>query len=195
MNGIIILAAGASTRLGQAKQTLQYKHGSLLKHTVHAAVHSGIGPVAVVIGANEALVRDHIADEPVFLVSNPAYESGMATSIHAGLNHFLKAPEEFDNIVLMVCDQPHVSNDLLKNLLYKQQDSDKPIVACSYKNTIGVPAIFNKSFFVDLLSLQGDEGGKKILVNNLTSVATIPFPAGSIDIDTIADYQALLTTY
>jgi molybdenum cofactor cytidylyltransferase len=192
MNGIIILAAGASSRLGQAKQTLQYKQGSLLKHTIHAAVRSAIGPVVVVIGANEALVRDHIANEDVFLVSNPGYEQGMATSIQAGLNHFMQAHQECENIVLMVCDQPHVSSELLKNLLETKHNSEKPIVACSYKNTVGVPAIFNKSFFVDLLSLQGDEGGKKILVNNLSSVATIPFPAGTIDIDTIADYEGLL---
>src|SRR5438128_1549576 len=104
MNGIIILAAGASTRLGQPKQTLQYKQGSLLEHTVQAAVQSGVGPVVVVIGANEALVRDHLANQQVTLVLNTGYEQGIATSIHAGVNHFTNAYKECENIVLMVCD-------------------------------------------------------------------------------------------
>jgi molybdenum cofactor cytidylyltransferase len=192
MNCIIILAAGASSRMGRAKQTLDYKEQSLLKHAIQAAVDSAIGPVVVVIGANQKLIQAHISNQAVLVVINKHYEEGISTSIHAGVTYLLETYEDCENIILMVCDQPYVDSDLLKSLVDTRLRTNKAIVACTYNDTVGVPALFSKLFFSDLLSLKADEGGKKILLKNAASVVTIPFPAGYIDIDTVADYEALL---
>lgn len=192
MTAIIILAAGSSSRLGRPKQTLHYKDQSLLKHTIKAAVDSAIGPVIVVIGANEQEISAHVENESVTIVSNKNFTEGIASSIKAGVTHVLDHYKNIENIILMVCDQPYVEGNLLKHLVETKHTANKPIAACSYMDTIGVPALFDKRYFPELLSLQGEEGGKKILFKHKDSIASIPFPAGDIDIDTPADYEALI---
>ena len=191
MTGAIILAAGASTRLGKAKQTLKYKNKSLLKIAVDAANHAGLYPVLVIIGANESEISKHLEKETVTVVCNENWKDGIASSIHSGLIYLEKYMKPLENIVLMVCDQPHVDEKLLRSLKETKQSSNKTIVACSYKDTVGVPALFDRIHFPELLALKGDEGGKKVLLNHPDSVAVVPFPAGEIDIDTAADYEAL----
>jgi molybdenum cofactor cytidylyltransferase len=192
MTSIIILAAGASTRLGRSKQTLQYKGHSLLNHTIKAAVDSGIGSVVVVIGANEQEVCTNIENEPVVVVFNKNFNEGIASSIRTGLSYVIELDQSCENVILMVCDQPHVDGSVLRRLVDTKFSTNKRIVACSYSDTIGVPALFDKELFPELLSLEGEEGGKKVLLKYRDSVATIPFPSGEIDIDTAADYDALI---
>ena len=191
MTGVIILAAGASTRLGKAKQTLKYKNKSLLKNAIDAANGAGLYPVIVVIGANETEMRNHLEKEIVNVVCNENWKDGIASSIHSGLNYLEKYMKPLENIVLMVCDQPFVDEKLLRSLLETKQSSNKTIVACSYKDTVGVPALFDNIHFPELLALIGNEGAKKVLLKHPDSLAVIPFPAGAIDIDTVADYEAL----
>ena len=191
MTCIIILAAGASTRLGRSKQTVPYKDSTLLKHTIKVALDAALGPVIVVIGVNEKEVTADIEQEVITIVLNKHYQEGIASSIKTGIDEILKHHSDCENIILMVCDQPHVNKDLLQSLVEISHGHNKPIAASAYKDTIGVPALFHKSFFPDLLSLQGDEGGKKVLLKYRSSVATVPFPSGEIDIDTPADLDAL----
>ena len=192
MTGIIILAAGTSSRLGRPKQTLEYNGESLLQHTSRAAVNADLGPVVVVIGAREQEILADIKNELVATVINKDFAEGISSSIKTGLNFLLANHKECEDIILMVCDQPHVDGKLLKNLRQAKIETKQPLIACSYTETIGVPALFDKTFFKDLLSLQGEEGGKKVLFDNFDSIATIPFPNGFIDIDTISDYNALI---
>jgi molybdenum cofactor cytidylyltransferase len=191
MTAIIILAAGASTRLGRSKQTVPYKGSSLLKHTIKVAVDTDLGPVIVVIGANEKEISAHIEQEAVTIVLNKDYQEGIASSIRTGLNEVQEHHKDCENIILMVCDQPHVNKELLTSLLDTKNSTNKPIAASAYKDTIGVPALFDKHFIPELLSLQGEEGGKKILLKHHESVAVVPFPSGEIDIDTPADLDSL----
>ena len=97
-----------------------------------------------------------------------------------------------DAIILMVCDQPYVNAALLKNLVNQHVESQKNIVASQYKDTLGTPVLFHKSFFPDLLKLKGDAGAKKILMDNSEQVQAVRFPLGDIDIDNMADYEMLL---
>ncbi len=191
MTSILILAAGQSIRLGRPKQILPYIDGSLLKHSIKVAVDSNIGPVIVVIGSNEKEIHAHIEREAVSVVLNNAFNEGIASSIRAGISYILEVHKDCDSVILMVCDQPHVNATLLKNLVETRQKTNKLIIACSYKNTIGVPSLFDKFFFPELLSLTGEEGGKKVLLQHKADVATVPFPEGEIDIDTPGDYEAL----
>lgn len=92
----------------------------------------------------------------------------------------------------MLCDQPFVSPELLNSLINKQAESGKLLVACAYNDTTGVPVLFHRTFFNELLSLKGLEGAKKILKDHINEIATVPFEQGSIDIDTLMDYEKLL---
>lgn len=193
MTSIIILAAGASTRLGRSKQTLPYKDSTLLNHTIEVALNSALGPVLVVVGANQEEILPHIQKEQVEIIVNTEYAEGIASSIRAGIGFVQEHLKQCNDVILMVCDQPHVDQQLLKSLVNVKAATGKPLAACVYKETVGVPALFDKQFFSHLLSLNGEEGGKKILMQNIDSIATVPFPLGEVDIDTDADADALGT--
>ncbi|MDQ6815688.1 MAG: nucleotidyltransferase family protein [Bacteroidota bacterium] len=191
MTATIILAAGGSTRLGRAKQTLPFQNKSLLQHSIDTAVGADIGAVIVVIGANEEEIGAELKNQDIRLLINNHWIDGMATSIKEGITAVIGSEKAIDNIILMVCDQPYVHEQLLQTMVHTRKTSGKTIVACSYKDTVGVPALFDRVHFAELLALKGDEGGKKLLKKRQGSVAIIPFAAGAVDIDTEQDYEAL----
>jgi molybdenum cofactor cytidylyltransferase len=190
--GIIILAAGASTRLGKPKQLLLYKGKSLLQHTVDIALDAAIGPVIAVAGYNADLITQEVRDKPVSIAINEKWQSGMASSIVCGLEFLLSTYPEADGVIVMMSDQPFVSTALLQDLINTQRQTAKPMVAGSYNETIGVPALFHKTIFPQLLQMTGDAGARKILQRQLLNVAIISFAKGNIDIDTAGDYNQLL---
>ncbi|GEO09577.1 nucleotidyltransferase family protein [Segetibacter aerophilus] len=191
MIAVIILAAGESSRLGRAKQRLEYKGKTLLNHAIDTAIEAAVGPVIVVMGARENEIVSEIDTKKILVAHNARWQEGTASSIHAGLTAAMQKYPELDSVILMVCDQPYVDPSLLKNLADTRNTSNKSIVASSYNDTVGVPALFDKRFFPELLSLKGDEGGKKVLFHHDADISTVPFPEGSIDIDTESDYQSL----
>jgi molybdenum cofactor cytidylyltransferase len=189
--GLILLAAGGSSRMGQPKQQLPFKEGSLLQHATQVAIDSGCKPIIVVVGAASDETSKSLSSFPVQVVENQDWSSGMASSIKAGLKTLLELSAEIDGVILMVCDQPYVTPHLLRKMKREWQNSGKGMVACSYANTLGTPALFARDYFHDLLALNGQEGAKKILVAYKNFISLIPFPLGQVDIDTPEDYQNL----
>ena len=184
-----MLAAGASKRLGQPKQLLPLGDKSLLQHSLETALQANVGPVILVTGAGASVVEKEVHDRKINVVENTGWEEGIASSIRCGLNALLEITPDIEHAIFMVCDQPFVSVALLNELIDARNTSGGDIIACSYSNTIGTPALFSKNYFPALLGLQGDEGAKKILKQYNESVGVIPFPKGNIDIDTIQDYN------
>lgn len=191
MTALLILAAGESSRLGFPKQTLLYKGKAFIEIAIEAGLKSKCQSVTVVLGANADKIEPGIKNYPVHIVHNYSWTNGMASSIMLGVEK-LKDDPSIHSIVIMLCDQPFVSNVIIDSLIYKQQETGKPIVACSYNGTLGAPSLFSRSMFDKLLTLKGQEGAKKLFQNNQKQVASIPFGKGGIDIDTLADYEALI---
>lgn len=191
MTGLIILAAGASTRLGFPKQTLLYKGKTLLELAIEAGLKSKCHDVTVVLGANAEAIEPGIKSYDINIIHNPDWSVGMASSIVLAVSS-LQANVAVRSAIIMLCDQPFVNRALIDSLLYKQQQTGKRIVACTYKDTIGVPALFSRSMFDKLLLLGGNEGAKKIITDHPEDIATIPFQKGGIDIDTLEDYEDLI---
>ena len=189
MTGIIILAAGSSSRLGKPKQNLVYKGQTLLQRAVATAAASVCRPVIIVLGANEEMIKPTIESDNINIIHNPDWQEGMASSISSGITALQKIEPEADSVVLMLCDQPFVDAALLDQLVQKK--SAEGIVASSYNDTIGAPVLFGAAYFNELLLLKGQEGAKKLLLKYPDDVATIPFPLGGIDIDTVEDYEKL----
>jgi molybdenum cofactor cytidylyltransferase len=189
--GIVILAGGASTRLGKPKQLLQYHGKTLLNHAVNEAINAKADAVVVILGKNADLFEGEIDKEQVLVVINKDWEEGMASSVRLGLDTLLKIKPYIDAVIFMVCDQPYVSSSVLNELITRQQKTTKQIVTCNYGESIGPPALFHKKYFRELAKLNGDVGAKNIIQQNINDVATIPFPEGKIDIDTEDDYDAL----
>jgi molybdenum cofactor cytidylyltransferase len=190
MTGLIILAAGASSRLGRPKQNLVFQKNTLLQRAAETALASKCRPIIVVLGANADLIETSNLSKDLTIIYNRDWSEGLASSIRVAIKE-IKKNDAIHNVVIMLCDQPYVSAALIDSMVIDQQATGKPIVACSYNNTIGVPALFNKSVFAELLLLKGHEGAKKILKEHPDDMVIIPFDKGSIDIDTPEDYSRL----
>lgn len=189
--GIIILAAGNSSRLGTPKQLLPYKGKTLLQHIVDEALAAQLHPVVAVTGANHEAISQSIS-QPVHLAFNANWQEGMASGIAVGMQTLLSVNNTIEAVILAVCDQPFVSSGLFFQLNFVQKQTGKGIVASQYANTTGTPVVFTSTYFTQLLHLSGEGGAKKLLAMYEADVATIPFPNGNIDIDTEDDYNKLV---
>jgi len=192
MTGIIILAAGSSSRFGSPKQNLVYQGKTLLQRAIQTALTSACCDCAVVVlGANEGQIRPNISDQQINIIYNPNWQEGMASSIRLGIAQLLYLEPLVTSAILMLCDQPFVDPLLLYQLTARKTENDAGIIACEYKNTLGVPALFDKKYFFQLMKLTGSEGAKTVINANPDDVMSVPFSLGAIDIDTIEDFERL----
>ncbi len=189
--GIIILAAGSSSRLGKPKQLLSYQNKSLIEHITGEAVKANLHPIVIVTGANAEQVSLALNKKDEEIVYNEHWQQGMASSIVAGISKMLLLDDDVEAALIAVCDQPFVTAELLQALINKKAETGKGIVACTYADTAGTPVLFDRKYFIDLQQLKGEEGAKKLLKLYEADLVTVSFPQGSIDIDTEADYKAL----
>src|ERR1044072_2121654 len=130
--GIVILAAGASTRMGQPKQLLLHRGQTLLRRAVETALASVCGPVVVVIGAHAELVRREVEELPVLVAENRELEKGIRSSIQAGLHELTMTNPEIEAVIVMLADQPLVTAALINQLVDVSRNTGKRIVASAY---------------------------------------------------------------
>ncbi len=190
--GLILLAAGSSSRLKQAKQSLPWKDSTLLQHSLQVALAARVDPVILVAGPQTGLVLP--AHERLQVVFNHEAREGIASSIRLGLSVLRQRETAPGSVIFMVCDQPFVTPDLLNTLIAAAAAGEVQVATCSYRDTAGTPVLFKKELFDELASLNGDEGAKKLILQHPGPVAYVPFPNGYIDIDTMEDYTALLNS-
>lgn len=184
----LLLAAGGSSRLGKPKQLLKFDGETFVRRAVRAATEAGCQPILVVTGRDHAQVAAELCDFSVELLPNESWERGIGTSIRLGIRQLSVS----DAVVLLVCDQPHVTAIHLRQLMSEQTRTQKRMAASAYAETIGVPAFFTRDCFPELLSLGDNEGAKKLLQAAPNDVANVAFAAGAIDIDSSADYAQLI---
>ena len=191
--GIIVLAAGASQRMGQAKQTLEIEKGkSLLLKTVETALETTLRPVVVVVGANRAEVVPELAGLPVTIVDNAFWQEGLATSVKIGLAGLFMTEPKLDGVLMLVCDQPYLTSALLTQMVATYEETGKKAVACRYKKQWGVPVLIGRDLLAEFTQITGDHGAKPLLKKYLEEVAFVDFEKGIIDLDTPEDYAAYL---
>jgi molybdenum cofactor cytidylyltransferase len=184
----IILAAGASRRLGQPKQLVRIAGETLLARAIRIARAAGASPTLVVLGANREAILANVDLSATHPVTNPHWEQGIATSIHAGINALRQLDPTATAVMLLVCDQPSVTAEHLRSLMESHKQAGEPVIAASqYVGIAGIPAIFPASQFDSLLALRGDAGARHLLRNPPCPMIAIPFEGGEIDIDTPAD--------
>ena len=186
--GILILAAGSSSRMGTSKQLLEIDGKSLLVRTVNIAIASVIKNIIVVLGSEEIAHRSVIHDLPVKIIHNPNWSSGMGSSLKAGFNAF-QTENIAKSIIVLVCDQPMLTSDLLQKMIRLYRSADRGIIACRYRDTVGVPVLFSSHYFNAIQNLNDDQGAKGLIYNNAHDMLAIDFPEGAIDLDTPEDLQ------
>jgi molybdenum cofactor cytidylyltransferase len=174
----VVLAAGASRRLGRPKQTVVIGGETLLRRAVRVAHEAALEPVIVVV-ADAALVAP-LESAGATVVLNREASEGIASSIRAGIS--AARDDSGDRVVgavLMTCDQVVVRADHLRSLCVHTESA----TGSAYAGGVGIPAYFPRSSFDDLLKLQGDQGARGLL-RHARSVAAEGL---DIDIDTEAD--------
>jgi molybdenum cofactor cytidylyltransferase len=180
----VVLAAGASTRLGQPKQLLVSGGETLVERAVRSAREAGCDRVLVVAGAVALTSSAEV-------VLNRHWQDGIGSSIRCGVRHVMAHQSAADALLLLTCDQPKIDAMLLRTLLQSWERSGQPIVASSYADAVGIPALFARPFWDELLRLPDDSGAKPVIAADAARVATVPFPGGELDIDTPADLERL----
>ena len=189
--GIVILAAGASTRLGRPKQLLNFEGKTLIKRVTDTALSTGLETV-VVLGSKAIDFRKEVENFSVEIVVNSDWEIGMSTSIKAGLVKLIKQKLSLSAVMFLLCDQPFITKDTISRLVRTQSENTKSIVACEYGDAIGTPALFTKEIFEELLNLEGDKGAKPLIEKYKdTNLSLISAPEAAFDIDTMEDFDHL----
>lgn len=196
--GIIVLAAGASIRMGEPKQLLRFEGKTLLRRAVNAARDSRCHPVVVVLGSEADALQNEISETAAHIVVNQAWAEGMGASIRCGIAA-LEARSMVEAVVLTLCDQPFITADVINRLLDAYQTGRPPLVAAEYEvggeRTIGVPALFSRALFGELLNLRGTEGAKRVIARHRNEAAVIQIPEAAFDVDTPHDYRVLQNTH
>ena len=187
---ILILAAGNSSRMGKTKQLLPYKNATLLEWAIEQAQKSVVKNVFCVLGANKEVIEKQLTSNIVEIIYNPNYKDGLSTSIVKGIEFLLNY--NFDSVLIMLADQPHVTSEYLNSLIEASKNNPSKLIASNYQGSVGVPAIFPKNYFNDLLDLKGDKGAKNFLLQQNNNVIKVNSTQNLLDIDTPEDYQHLL---
>jgi 8-oxo-dGTP diphosphatase len=191
--GVIVLAAGSSSRMGMPKLLLRLQGKSLVRRVVEEAVASRARQTVVVTGAHGGQVQRELGGLPVKLVDNPEYGRGMSTSVAAGLGAL--APEA-QAAAIVLADQPLVDRTVLDRLIEVYERSDGPIVQPRYGGQPGNPVLWDRQFFGELMSQTGDQGGRELLRRHADKIVWCEIADAHIgrDVDTPADYDGLRAT-
>ncbi len=184
--GILLLAAGNSSRLGQSKQLVEVNGMPLLRKSAITALQTNY-PVLVVLGAQANAHQKVIADLKTEVVLNPDWQLGMGSSLKTGLNLLVEKYPALQAVLVLVCDQPYLTTTHLNTLIHKLETESQAIIASAYADTWGVPAIFRKELFTNLLQVADAAGARKIIQQFSDQVHSVKFENGEIDLDTPQD--------
>lgn len=186
----MILAAGSSSRLGQPKQLLHFKGKTLIENVVEAA-SAVSNEVFVITGSNHKQIASVISNNSVNVSYFEDWQQGMGSTVSFGIQQILNNDRYTQEVLILLCDQLHVTKQMLAELVYFHQASDHFITACGYDKSYGAPAIFNRRTFLDLLNLSGEQGAKKVIQKHFKNSQIISYPEAEVDIDTPKDLALL----
>ena len=183
----LILAAGASRRLGEPKQLLAYRGRTLLDATLSAARACGFDQLLVTLGAAGAQVRTAVDLGNAEVVENPEYSTGCSSSIAAALR---SVDSRADGLVLLLGDQPGIKPSDVARLT---ADAKGSMAVCRYDDGLGHPMRFRRDMFTELSQLHGDRAVWRLLHSGRYEIREVPVEgAVPVDVDTWQDYEALL---
>jgi molybdenum cofactor cytidylyltransferase len=187
MIGVLVLAAGESTRMGRPKQLLPYRGSTLLRHAAETALAANLGPVLVVLGAEAERCREALEELEIRTVTNPDWRQGMGSSIRVGVGELERLLPPVGGVLILLHDQPAVSAERLRELVAARRED--LIVAAGYGDVVGVPAYFRRALFGELQALDGVAGARKIIEDHRDRVRRFELPEARFDLDTPADYE------
>jgi molybdenum cofactor cytidylyltransferase len=189
--GGLLLAAGGSTRFGSPKQLVEFEGKTLIQRAAEALSGSGCTKIVAVLGADMDESRRQVKDLDLVIVENEDWRSGMSSSIKLGLSKLIELEPELEAVLITLMDQPKVTASHLTAFVDRFAEMRPPVIAAEYSGTKGVPALFSRELFDELLRLKDDKGARSIIRGGL-DVKTISLEEAAIDIDSLADLESLI---
>lgn len=186
----VVLAAGGSTRFGRPKQLLPLGESTLIEQVLGVVTAAGLDQVVVVLGSSAAQIAERIP-AGCRIVVNPEWESGISSSIRAGLEGVALGVEA---VLFVLADQPGITGAALRRIVRAYYATDQPIVVPTVRGQRGAPVLFDRRLFPELNALKGDVGGRQVLARHAHQVLEVEIesPDVFLDVDTPADYRRLL---
>ncbi|NER11283.1 molybdenum cofactor cytidylyltransferase [Muriicola jejuensis] len=192
---ILLLAAGASRRMGRPKQLLPWGNSTLLGHAIETAISCQSDQVFVVLGAGADTICESLEIDGFEVIINEEWAEGIGATIRRGISHVSSLHPVPDAVLIMLADQPLIGKEHLENLMALFKKEEKRIVCTEYVGKLGVPAVFPRRFFPDLARLTGDHGGGKLIAAHAEEALGIPAVDKVADLDTPQDYLSLTKTH
>lgn len=189
---VLILAAGASQRMGFPKQLLSWNDTTLLRDTVDKIVSLDCDETIVVLGASYETIEPTISDTPVTVLHHTEWQKGMGSTISLGIQFILKNLPNIERVLITLSDLPLVDANHYHRLLTSGEVSEVGIVASKFDSIIGVPAVFGKDYFSELIQLADDKGAKSIIKASSSDCTTVISEVPYLDVDTPEAYERLL---
>lgn len=191
MVAAVILAAGLSRRLGQPKLLLPLEGRSLIRRTTEQVIAAGESQwkeVVVVLGHEAERIRRELEGLAVRTVFNPRFAAGMSASLIAGLQ---AVSPKAEGAMIFLGDQPLVSVEVVRSMLTAFRERERPIIVPVYDGARGNPVLFSRSLFSELMTVEGDQGGRDIVMRDSGRVETVAFASNFApqDVDTWEDYE------
>ena len=181
----IILAAGASTRMGRNKMLLELDGVTLVRRAVEHAVAAGLFPVVVVIGPEAEFVREAVDGLPCTFAINSEFTGPTSGSLHAGLNAL---PPGVAAVMVMLGDMPFVTSTMLRQLTFALNSKSAPLAVSRYGEVLAPPLLFQRALFAELLAWHGEGCGKQVVLRHSDAAAFVDWPVEALnDVDTPAD--------
>jgi len=188
--GAIVLAAGASERMGRRKQTLGYRDSTMVRAVLGAALGAGIGPVVLVAPPDDPSLENAADGLEVSVVVNPDPSRGNLSSLRCGI----EAVGAVDGVVLLLADMPQVGAELVARLVWAWSVERPYAAVCTYRDVVSHPFLLSKPAIEDLAAAEGQQPLWRLLVEDpVTPVLRVEFDrTAPLDVDTPADYERLL---
>ena len=189
--GVVVLAAGRSTRMGAPKLLLPWRGRSLLRRAVEAGVESGAADVVVVLGSEAERLAAEVPPGRARVIHNPDFAHGQSTSLRRGL---AALAEDLAGAVCYPADQPFVTAAVIRQLVSAHQQTGRPIVVAEASGVRGAPVFFARSVFPLVMRIEGDQGARSLIQAHPELVVVERFDDADLmlDVDTPEDYQRLL---
>lgn len=192
---LLLLAAGASRRMGSPKQLLPWGNETLIEHQIKNLLNTN-SSVSVVLGAFAEKINKVIDKLPIEIYVNENWKNGMGTSISYAMKLLLEKDHNIDGILITLIDQPLLTTTHFRKMLNLFQEGKGQIIVSHSENAwSGVPVLFDKDYFEELLKLKGDEGAKLITSKYKNSVQLINGGEILKDMDTPKAYNELLNIF
>jgi len=178
--------------MGTPKQLLRYRGETLVRRAAAAAIDAGGNPVIVVTGCSAEAAEKELAGLQVLVARNPAWESGMGSSIRAGIRELLGVAPDVSGVMITLCDQPGVGTETLLKHIQRWRDSEKGICVADFGGELGPPVVFAREHFGELLAIEPSGGAKQVIYAHCEEALRVDCPEARCDLDTVDEYSRLL---